>query len=186
MDLRDGDLTLRPLRPEDAEAHKAGEDDEQIRAFEFPGPASIEQVIAAIDRWQESWRTGGPVRNFGIWLSDSPLAGQALAGQVLAGNVEVNLISDARVNLSYLVFPAWRRRGIATRAARLALSYAAKAMGATSARIAALDSNPASLGVARSLGAVQVGEERSPVGGRFLVFELALPPKGAREAEPHH
>jgi RimJ/RimL family protein N-acetyltransferase len=148
--MRDGDIELRPLRREDAEAHKAGEDDEQIRAFEFPGPAPIENVVSAIGRWQESWMSGGPVRNFGIWLATPP---------TLIGNVEVNLESDERVNLSYLVFPAWRRQGIATRAARLALAYAGTEMGATTAKIAVLDSNPASMGVARSLGAVQIGQD---------------------------
>jgi RimJ/RimL family protein N-acetyltransferase len=170
VELRDGVILLRPLRTEDAEAHKAGEDEEQIRAFEFPGPASMDNVVAAIDRWQESWRTGGEARNFGIWLAD---------GGTLVGNVEVRLISDSRANLSYVVFPAWRRQGIATRAAWLALAYAATDLGAASARIAVLDTNPASMAVARRLGALRVGTERSEAGGTLIVYELVLPAPAA-------
>jgi RimJ/RimL family protein N-acetyltransferase len=170
VELADGVIALRPLRPADAEAHKAGEDAEQLRAFEFPGPAPMDNVVAAIHRWQESWRTGGDARNFGIWLAD---------GGTLVGNIEVRLIGDGRVNLSYVVFPAWRRQGIATRAARLALAYAAADLGATTARIAILDTNSASMGVARRLGAVRVGTERSEAGGTLIVYELALPDASA-------
>ena len=165
--LSDGEIVLRPLQREDAEAHKAGEDDEQIRAFEFPGPATIQNVISAIESWQESWAAGGPVRNFCVWLAGN---------DTLVCKFEVTYEVDARVNLSYLVFPPWRRRGIATRAARLALDYAATEMGATTANIVMLASNPASRGVARALGAVRVGQERSAAGGTFVVYELALHP----------
>ena len=158
-------IELRPLRPEDAAAHKAGEDEEQLRAFEFPGPAAIENVVAAIEAWQESWRSGGPVRNFGVW---------DIATGALVGNVEVRVTEPGRVNLSYLVFPEWRRRGIAVQAALLALGYAADALGATVATIKVLHTNEASLGVVRALGAVRVGDEPSERGNAFEVFELAL------------
>jgi len=176
--LGDGQIELRPLRPEDAEAHKACEDEEQIRAFEFPGPAPIQNVISAIEDRQESWAAGGPVRNFGVWLAST---------HALVGNVEVRGEGDGRVNLSYLVFPAWRRRGIATWAARLALDYAAAEMGATIAKIAVLASNPASQGVARALGAVPVGREGSAAGGTLIVFELTLPSavSGYRDTREH-
>lgn len=165
VELRSAGLVLRPLTAEDAPAYKAGEDSAQIAAFEFPGPAPLENVLAAIDRWQESWARRGPVRNFGIW---DP------TGDVLVGNVEVRADDDGSVNLSYLVFPPFRRRGVATRACRVAIAYAATAFEATTARIRVLDWNEASLAVARSLGALQVGVERSDAGGRFLVFELGL------------
>ena len=42
--LRGAGFALRPLRVADAAEHKAGEDDEQLRGFEFPGPAPIERV----------------------------------------------------------------------------------------------------------------------------------------------
>ncbi len=57
---------LRPLVLGDAATWKAGEDDEQIRWFEASGPALIENVIAAIRRWQAGWADDGPVRHWGI------------------------------------------------------------------------------------------------------------------------
>src|SRR5271168_2378818 len=65
-DLTDGVVRLRPLDLEDTEEWMAGEDEQQIRWFEFPGPASRQNVIEAIERWTESWRTNGPVRNWAV------------------------------------------------------------------------------------------------------------------------
>lgn len=167
VEWRDDGIVLRPLRIEDAPAHHAGEDEEQIRGFEFPGPATLDHVIAAIERWQRAWRAGGPERNFGIWLPD---------GATLIGNVEVRLLDGGVVNLSYVVFPPWRRQAIATRAARLALRYAASAMGVDRARIVVRETNVASVGVARALGARQVGTQAGESGATMLVFEVALSP----------
>ena len=163
--VRGEGLELRPLTRTDAVAMKAGEDSAQTAAFEFPGPAPLADVTAAIDRWQESWAHDGPVRNFGIWDS---------TGERLVGNVEVRSEGDGRVNLSYVVFPEFRRAAVATRASRLALDYAATALDATTAIIKVLDWNAASIGVARSLGAHLVGTEESEARGRLLVFELVL------------
>jgi RimJ/RimL family protein N-acetyltransferase len=160
-------FALRPLRVADATEHKEGEDDEQLRGFEFPAPAPIERVVAAIETWRESWASGGPVRDFGIWDD---------ASGALIGNVEIRVLPGQAqlVNLSYLVFPRWRRRGYATGAARLALDYARDELGARAAVIEALTDNTASLGVARSLGATYTGETRKPTGSRYATFTLPL------------
>jgi RimJ/RimL family protein N-acetyltransferase len=99
---------------------------------------------------------------------------RTLPTQELAGGVELRDLGDSRVNLSYVIFPHYRQRGFATRASRLALEYAGRVLGASSAVIKILDGNVASLGVARSLGAEAAGEERSDAGGRFIVFSLPL------------
>jgi RimJ/RimL family protein N-acetyltransferase len=164
--LRADGIELRPLTPDDAAEHHAGEDSVAIAAFEFPRASVIEDVVVAITAWQESWAANGPVRNFGIWDASSG---------VLYGNVELRYNGERVVNLSYLVFPDYRRWGIATRAARLALGYAASEMGAETARIKVLDWNAASLGVARAVGGHDVGREPSEAGGTFVVFEAALP-----------
>ena len=49
----DSRVELRPLTVDDAPRHKAGEDAAQIRWFEFPGAAPIENVVAAIQSWEE-------------------------------------------------------------------------------------------------------------------------------------
>jgi RimJ/RimL family protein N-acetyltransferase len=163
IELHGEQITLRPLRVADAVAHHAGEDVEQLRGFEFPGPASLARVEDAIAEWRASWVTGGPVRNFGVW---DPATG------ALSGNVEVRALGDGVVNLSYLVFPEWRRRGIATDAARVAVSYARDAMAARTARVEVLVGNDASLGVVRRLRGQRIDEVRRPSGSTYAVFSV--------------
>lgn len=160
-----GGLVLRPLAPADAPEHLSGQDAAQVAAFEFPRWSTLTDVAGAIERWRASWAAGGPTRNFGVW--------DAATG-ALAGNVEVTTIGYRLVNLSYTVFPAWRRRGLATRAARLALGYAAGGLGATRATIAALVENTASLGVIRALGAEATGTRPSSTGRTLATFTLSL------------
>jgi RimJ/RimL family protein N-acetyltransferase/ribosomal protein S18 acetylase RimI-like enzyme len=171
---RGGGIELRPLRSTDAAAHLAGEDEEQLRGFEFPHGATLARVRDAIAEWRRSWATRGAVRNFGVWSA---------ATGALAGNVEVRALDAETVNLSYLVFPEWRRRGVATRAAGLALGYARDEMGVRRAQIEALDGNVASLGVIRRLGARPTGDARRPSGSRHLTFELDLATLGADERD---
>lgn len=117
--IDDETLCLRPVSLEDSDEWMAGEDDEQIRWFEFLQPARRDDVVRAIERWQDSWRSGGPFRHWGVCERRS---------QRLAGGVEVRDLGDGEVDLSYVVFAGFRRAGIATRACRLALRYAANEM----------------------------------------------------------
>lgn len=141
--LDDGTVVLRVLRPEDVTAWKQGEDAEQIRWFQAPGPAPRENIAAAIDAWRASWRTDDAVRHWGIELN----------GEVVGG-VEVRRRPDGRCNISYLVFPVVRRRGVATRAVRLASRWALDQLAAA-AIVAVIDErNEASLRVATAAGFV--------------------------------
>jgi RimJ/RimL family protein N-acetyltransferase len=164
-DLSDDLITLRRLSLDDVDEWLAGEDDQQVRWFEFPRSATRLDVKRAITGWQESWQNDGPVRQWGACVRSSG---------AIAGGVELRRLGDGEVNLSYVVFPPWRRLGIATRASRLALSYGSHVLGATAATIKILEGNAASLGVARKLGAIEVGSEPSDAGGRFTVLRLAL------------
>jgi RimJ/RimL family protein N-acetyltransferase len=110
--VEDEAIRLRPVTLEDVDPWLAGKDEEQIRWFEFPRPARRQDVLQAVQRWQASWRQGGPVRHWAIVDRNTDL---------LAGGVEVRDLSSGEVNLSYLVFPSFRQRGFATRASRLAL-----------------------------------------------------------------
>jgi RimJ/RimL family protein N-acetyltransferase len=164
-------VVLRPLSLDDVDEWLAGQDDEQIRWFEFPRTAVRDDVVRAIERWTESWRTLGPVRNWAVC--------DAVDGHILGG-VELRDLGGGEVNLSYVVFPFARRRGIATTAAMLALAYAVADMGARVAVIKILEGNVASFGVARRLGAVRAGTETSERGGTFVVLRCEL---GARDGE---
>jgi RimJ/RimL family protein N-acetyltransferase len=163
--LTDGVVVLRRVSMHEADAWKAGEDEEQIRWFEQPGPAPMENVVNAIRSWQESWENDGPVRHFGIRLADT---------DALAGGVETRDLGEGRCNLSYVVFPEFRRRGLATRAARLALDYARREQGCDVAVIKLLPDNVASRRVAAALGASPAGHAPSDAGATFDVFEVDL------------
>lgn len=163
--LNDEVVLLRPLSLADVDEWMAGEDDEQIRWFEFPGPASRANVVSAVENWMASWSVGGPVRHWGV--------SERTSGTIVGG-VEVRDLGGGEVNLSYVVFPAFRGRGIATRAATLALGYAANEMGAETAIVKVLEGNRASFGVVRRLGAVEIGMQPSDAGGSFVVFRCDL------------
>lgn len=158
-------IRLRPPTAADAREWLAGEDDELARWFEFPRRSTREDVERAIESWSDSWRLDGPVR---CWAICDRASG------AIVGGVELRRLDEHEVNLSYWVAAAWRGRGIATRAAELALGYAATAMRASRAVIKVLDGNVASLAVAEHLNARLVGTEQSDAGGTFLVFHRAL------------
>jgi RimJ/RimL family protein N-acetyltransferase len=163
--LSDDVVVLRPLTPQDVDEWMAGEDTEQIHWFEFPGPAPRRNVERAIAAWARSWRTGGPVRHWAI--CDQETGG-------IVGGVELRDEDDGNVNLTYVVFPGWRRRGIATRACRLALDYAAAVMECRAAVIKVLQGNAASIAVARKLGATVTGIEMTEAGNLATVLRLNL------------
>jgi RimJ/RimL family protein N-acetyltransferase len=165
VELTDGIVLLRPLRPQDAADHHAGQDMEMVDAFEFPGFPPLEEVAAFIERTKVEWATEGGPRNWGVWTAE---------GWRLLGNVEVHWLDDGRLNLSYAIFPTWRRRGFAVRACRLALGYARDEMGATQATILVKEGNVASVCVAEALGAHRVGEETAKTGTTMVVLELDL------------
>jgi len=158
-------IRLRPPTIADANEWLAGEDDELVRWFEFPRRSTHEDVVRAIEAWADSWHAGGPVRCWAIC---------DVATSAIAGGVELRQLELNDVNLSYFVFAQWRRRGIATRAAELALHYAATSMHASRAVIKVLEGNEASLGVVRHLDASFVGTTPSDASGTFRVFHRSL------------
>jgi RimJ/RimL family protein N-acetyltransferase len=163
--LSDDVVVLRPLTPDDVDEWMSGEDAEQIHWFEFPGPAPRRNVERAISDWVQSWRVGGPIRHWAIC---------AQTEGAIVGGVELRDEGDGNVTLSYVVFPAWRRRGIATRASRLALAYAASAMDGRVAVIRVLQGNAASIAVARKLGATVTGVEVTEAGNLSIVMRIDL------------
>jgi RimJ/RimL family protein N-acetyltransferase len=163
--LTDGVVTLRPLALKDAAAWLAGEDEEQRRWFEAPRPSQLSDVERFIVDCQESWRTMGDHRHWGVWSRDP---------DVLVGGVDLRALGNDEVNLSYLVFPGHRRRGFALRAAQLVVQYAGTSMSAKIVIIKMLPGNEKSRNLALALGALYVGDEPSDGGATFHVFKLSL------------
>jgi len=113
--LYDDTLCLRPPRIEDATQHLAGDDGEQVRWLSSH-PATLESARAWIAREIAARAAGEPLWDYAIWLrATGELVGniEAKADLALAG------IGPGDVNLAYVVFPAWRRQGLAARAVAL-------------------------------------------------------------------
>jgi RimJ/RimL family protein N-acetyltransferase len=134
-------FVLRVLKPSDADPWKAGEDLEQMRWFAAPGPAPVENIVNAICAWRAGWAEGGPLRNWGIWIDDR-----------LAGGVELRVRQDGRANVSYVVFPFARRKGLASSAVRLATEWAFENLGVWAVVAVVDEQNVASRGVAEKAG----------------------------------
>jgi|ERR1019366_7494407 RimJ/RimL family protein N-acetyltransferase len=164
--LTDSVLILEPLTADDASDWLAGEDEEQLRWFEAPRPAQLHDVQRFITSCQESWREMGNHRHWGIRRIDS---------DVLLGGVDLRALDKFEVNLSYVVFPQFRRQRVAQRASRLALNYATSSMGAKAAIIKVLPGNVNSRNLALGLGSHFVREEPSDGGQTFQVFRVSLP-----------
>jgi RimJ/RimL family protein N-acetyltransferase len=163
--LSDDVVVLRQLVPDDVDDWMAGDDAEQVHWFEFPGPAPRGDVERAIGAWSESWPLDGPIRHWAISVQET-------GG--LVGGVELGDLGDGTVNLCAVVFPAWRRRGIATRACRLALAYAGAAMDCRTASIKVPQGQMASIALARRLGAAVTGIELTAAGTITIVLRLDL------------
>src|SRR4051794_32140678 len=87
--------------PEDAADHLAGEDEEMVK-WVSGGRSTLATVEAFFQNNQESGRSGGPRRAFGVF---------DCASNRLVGFIEVNLerlVNPGEVNVSYGIFPQWR------------------------------------------------------------------------------
>jgi RimJ/RimL family protein N-acetyltransferase len=146
--LFDEMVTLDAFQMQDAESHLAGEDDELARRFGwFPRRSTLEGVRESIARWREEWTTG-PTRAFAVRIA---------AGGELVGGCELRMKGDGTASMSYWTFAAYRRRGFAVRAVRLASSYAFGTYGLTQIELEIEPDNTASRGVARRAGFTEAG-----------------------------
>ncbi|MFH9348966.1 GNAT family N-acetyltransferase [Kitasatospora sp. NPDC017646] len=166
LELSDGVITLSPLRPEDAAAHLAGEDEALVRWLSG-GPSTPEGVAAYFRHCREQWETTGPLRAFGIRAAGEGVDGVEGEYGVLAGTVDLRFehsdLAPGQVNVAYGLYPSWRGRGLATRAVLLASGYAAR-VGAREAVIRVEPENAASAAVAHRAGFRPAGRARDEHG----------------------
>lgn len=139
----DGVVVLSPLCWADVEPHLAGQDAELVRWL-HGGPGNVATVRAYVRRAIERWADDGPKLSFGIRVE---------GGAVLAGTIDAELDrATRRAGLSYGVYPAHRRRGLATRAVRLAARYLGERGDVDRIAIDVDPANGPSIGVARRAG----------------------------------
>lgn len=143
--LWDDVVVLSPLGWDDVDAHLAGEDAEWTRWLSG-GPATPATVRAHVRRSVERWAEDGPKLCFGIRVH---------RGTVLAGTIDADFDpqpGSRRAGLSYGLYPAFRGRGLATRAVRLASRYLGERGDIDLISIDVDPANTASIGVARRAG----------------------------------
>lgn len=143
--LTDGTVFLRPLHPDDAVDHLAGEDDETAKWLSG-GRSTLATVQKFIQDCQEHWRAGGPRRAFGVFDCST---------RQLIGFVEATLAllpNPGEVNISFGVFRPWRGRGIALRAIDLMAEYLRTATDCREMILRIAPANLASLRVAAKAG----------------------------------
>jgi RimJ/RimL family protein N-acetyltransferase len=177
--LSDGVIALDRHTLADADAHLAGEDEEQARRFGwYPARSTPETVRRAIVKWQREWATGSATRVFAI---------RELETGALAGGCEVRVRDNALAEMSYWVFPAFRGRRYASRAVILACDWAFAELGVERMEIYVEPDNAASRSTALRAGFTEEGLLRAR--GRFgderrdLVLYSRLPQDGAPPAD---
>lgn len=154
--LTDEVLLLRPFQPDDAPAHLAGEDAEQIRWLSG-GVSSLDTVSAWIARNALSWRDGGPTYNFAVCtVKDQQLVGMVEATVGLPG------FASYVANVTYGIHPSARGRGLARRAVDLVVGFLLLRDQVTRAVIQVDPQNVNSVKVAEGCGFRYVGDRISP------------------------
>ena len=178
--LSDGRVVVRRWRDDDAPAMAAGGGEPDIARFcNMPSPYTVEVtqefIAGARDKWEHDHHAH-------LAIADAD-------DDTLLGAVGLLRISPGYGSgeLGYWVLPAWRRYGIARRAAALVADWAYGHLGLTRLEIGASEDNPASRAVAESLGFRYEALLRSyrPVGdGRrdCLLFGLLPHERGGRAA----
>ena len=161
--LADGVVRLDSPTPEDALAHWRGEDAEMRRRFDDPEPEvlkPLELAQAAMARWIDGRAAGGPQFAYALRVE----------GRVLAGGCELQRPEHDRARVSWWLFPNYRGRGLASRAARLLCRGAFDSMPelrAIEAHIA--HDNHSSRHVALSVGFIESGDVTSETRARATV-----------------
>ncbi len=116
-------MVIRPPIVADAYSWWAGEDDDQWHWLwngashdTFPRASMFEGVTEFIASLEKEWQAGDSARRmFGV---------HERASDTLVGFIELRICEDKRANLSWGVYPPYRRRGYARHASALANEYA--------------------------------------------------------------
>jgi len=159
--LGDGVVTLRPPEERDLDAIDRGIHDRDVVRWVGRPEGSAAEVLALNRR---RWSAGSPT--FAICDVDD----------ACVGHVWINLgATDATTgSVGYWLLPASRGRGLATRAVRLLVPWASRAMGLVQIRLVTQSANHRSRAVAKRIGFRVVGTVSGPAedDGRDVDFTV--------------
>lgn len=151
--LTDGVVLLDPFTDADVDSLWAGEDNHYARQSCRPGPFTRRDIANRISHWHKQWQTGGPGRAFAVREAGSR---RLVGGCVLETRPDDSGIAE----LSYWIFPPYRRRGYASRAVELVCRSAFDDLGVVRIELYIEPTNDASLRVAGNTGFLQEGPLR--------------------------
>jgi RimJ/RimL family protein N-acetyltransferase len=153
-DLRDEAIVLRPPGESDVDAITAACQDPDIPRFtRVPSPYTRDDAVAFVESSQEHWREGAVALNFVI--DDVSTGG-------LVGSCGLHLRSRPEVaEIGYWIAADARRRGIASRTARLVAAWAIDTLGIRRLELMTDPRNVASQRVAVAAGFTREGLLRS-------------------------
>ena len=143
--LTDGVVLVDRFADTDVDALWAGEDDGYVRRSRLPGPFTRRDIANQIRQWQDQWRLGAAGRALAVREIGSR---RLVGGCVLETRPDDGEIAE----LSYWVFPPYRRRGYATRSVELACRYAFDHLAVVRMELYIEPTNSASLRVATKAG----------------------------------
>jgi RimJ/RimL family protein N-acetyltransferase len=147
--LTDGVVLLDRFTDADVDSLWAGEDNHYVRRSHLPGPFTRRDIADQIRHWQKQWQLGGG-RSFAVRETGTR---RLVGGCVL----EIRPDDGETAELSYWVFPPYRRRGYATRSVELVCRYAFDHLGVLRVELYIEPTNDASLRLAAKAGFLQEG-----------------------------
>jgi RimJ/RimL family protein N-acetyltransferase len=119
--LSDGTVVLDAFTFDDVAEHLAGEDEEHARRFGWhPGRSTETTVRSAISNWIDDWKNDGLTRAFAARDADD--------GKLIGG-CQLRFKGEEVAQLSYWVFPGYRRQGNGARIVALACRFAFSSLG---------------------------------------------------------
>jgi RimJ/RimL family protein N-acetyltransferase len=167
IELREGDLVIRPLREDDLPALVAACNDPAVAAFApaVPQPYGDADARAWLALCREGYARGD---RLSLAIADA-------GTDEYLGSVDIRL--SGRASVGFMVRPEYRGRGIATRAVQAIVRWAMDEHGVTSLTLTTNPRNVASQRVAEKAGFRRVGTrvDHPPLrDGRTysLVYEL--------------
>ncbi|MBO0702666.1 MAG: GNAT family N-acetyltransferase [Candidatus Dormibacteraeota bacterium] len=182
--LTDGVVTIRPMTLADVPPHVEGDDDEQARWLMAGRHSTTQTTSEWVRRNAEAWAAGGKIMNFGV----VEVCSNALVGFVEAhaqdGAEELDGVDPGEANVAYGIYPAFRRKGYASRAVALMTSFLAS-RGFRRAVIRADPANAGSIAVARSCGFSPRGRITTKSGEALAVFKKETDPAEAPGSVDH-
>lgn len=179
--LTDGVVLLDRFTDTDVDSLWAGEDNGYVGRSSLPGPFTRRDIANQIRHWQKQWQLGGSGRSFAVRETGTR---RLVGGCVL----EIRTDDGEIAELSYWVFPPYRRRGYATRSVKLVCRYAFDNLGIVRMDLYIEPTNDASLRVATKAGFLQEGllrqYDRCHAGRWDLVLFSRLRTEGLQSEPP--